>query len=84
VQAALEALRPLAARHGATLGQLALAWVLAQPNTCAIAGARSAEQVRVNARAADIRLSPADLEEMDRIGRTVTDALDDNPVQWQW
>jgi aryl-alcohol dehydrogenase-like predicted oxidoreductase len=84
VQTALEALKPLAARHGATLGQLALAWVLAQPNTCAIAGARSAEQVRENARAADIRLSPADLEEMDRIGRTVTDALDDNPVQWQW
>jgi myo-inositol catabolism protein IolS len=84
VQEALAALRPLAARHAATLGQLALAWVLAQPNTCAIAGARNAAQVQENARASEIRLSPQDLEAMDRIGRTVTDALDDNPVQWQW
>jgi aryl-alcohol dehydrogenase-like predicted oxidoreductase len=84
IQAALDALRPLAARHAATLGQLALAWVLSRPNTCAIAGARNAAQVRENAQASAIRLSPEDLEDMERIGRTVTDALDDNPVQWQW
>ena len=84
VLAAIERLRPLAERHGATLGQLALAWVIAQPNTCAIAGARAAEQVTQNARAAEIQLSASDLEEMDRIGRTVTDRLDDNPVQWDF
>jgi len=82
--AAVEKLRPIAARLGVTLGQLALAWLIAQPNTCAIAGARNAEQVLQNARAAQISLSAADLEEIDRIGRTVTDHLDANPVQWDF
>jgi aryl-alcohol dehydrogenase-like predicted oxidoreductase len=84
VQQALDRLRPIAARKGLTLGQLALAWVIAQPNTCAIAGARNAEQVMQNAKAADVCLSQADLEEMDRIGRTVTDQLDENPVPWDF
>jgi aryl-alcohol dehydrogenase-like predicted oxidoreductase len=81
---AVEALRPIAEKHGATLAQLALAWVISHPNTCAIAGARNEEQVRTNAEAAKIRLSAEDLAEMDRIGRTVTDRLDDNPVMWKF
>ncbi len=82
--AALGQLAPIAARYDATLGQLALAWVMAQPNTCAIAGARNAEQARQNAAAARIELSPEDLAAMDRIGGLVTDHLDDNPVMWNW
>ena len=84
VQAALAALRPIAERHAVTLGQLALAWVIAQPGVCAIAGARNEAQVRENAQAAAVSLTPEDLEEMDRISRTVTDQLDDNPVLWKW
>jgi len=84
VQAALTKLRPIADAYGISLGQLALAWVTAQPNCFAIAGARNAEQAVQNAAAGEIRLKAADLEAMDRIGRTVTDHLDDNPVQWQW
>ncbi len=84
IQQALDRLRPIAGRHDCTLGQLALAWVVAQPNTFAIAGARSAEQAAGNAAAADIRLSEDDLEVMDAIGRTVTDHLDDNPVMWKF
>jgi aryl-alcohol dehydrogenase-like predicted oxidoreductase len=84
VQNALEALRPIAERHGITLGQLALAWVISQPGTCAIAGARNADQARENARAARVSLPPEDLTEMDRISRMVTDQLDDNPVLWKW
>lgn len=79
---ALDLLRPLAEQKGITLGQLALSWVCAQPQTCAIAGARTEEQVRQNAEAPDVRLSEEDLELLDRIGRTVTDHLDDNPVMW--
>jgi aryl-alcohol dehydrogenase-like predicted oxidoreductase len=82
VQAALELLRPIAARNHATLGQLALAWVIHRPDTCAIAGARSAEQAAENARAATVVLSTEDMARMDAIGRAVTDGLDDNPVQW--
>jgi aryl-alcohol dehydrogenase-like predicted oxidoreductase len=84
VQQALENLRPIAGRYGISLAQLALAWLIAQPQTCAIAGARKAEQVLDNAAAANIKLLPEDLEEIDRIGRTVTDHLDDNPVMWEF
>jgi aryl-alcohol dehydrogenase-like predicted oxidoreductase len=84
VQKALAALRPIADRHGITLGQLALAWVAAQPAACAIAGARNETQVKENARAASVSLSSEDLAEMDRISRSVTDELDDNPVLWKW
>ena len=84
VQQALEKLRPIAERNGISLGQLSLAWLVAQPGTCAIAGARNSEQVRQNAKAGEILLSPADLAEIDRIGRSVTDHLDDNPVMWEF
>jgi myo-inositol catabolism protein IolS len=84
VQQALERLRPIAESVGCTLGQLALAWVLSHPNTCAIAGARNAEQAVQNAAAASIALSDANLAEMDAIGRTVTDQLDEDPVMWQF
>ena len=84
VQQALERLRPIAEGNGISLGQLALAWLIAQPSTCAIAGARNAEQVRQNAKAGEILLSSADLEEIDQIGRSVTEHLDDNPVMWEF
>ena len=82
VQEALKRLRPIAERRGITLGQLALAWVIAQPGTAAIAGARNAAQAVQNAGAGDVRLSREDLEEMEAISRSVTDHLDDNPVLW--
>ena len=84
VQQALAKLRKIAERHGVSLAQLALAWVIAQPGACAIAGARKADQVQDNAKAAAIQLSPEDLAEIDTIGRTVTDHLDDNPVMWEF
>lgn len=84
VQLALERLRPIAARNGISMGQLALAWLIAQPGTCAIAGARNAEQVRQNAKAGEISLTPTDLEEIDLIGRSVTDHLGDDPVMWEF
>ena len=84
VQLALERLRPIAKRNGISMGQLALAWLIAQPGTCAIAGARNAEQVRQNAKAGEISLTPTDLEEIDLIGRSVTDHLGDDPVMWEF
>ncbi len=79
---ALDRLLPIAKRYNLSLGQLALAWAIAQPGTSAIAGARNEDQVIENAKAADVRLSDADLKEMDVIGRTVTDPMDNNPVMW--
>jgi myo-inositol catabolism protein IolS len=81
---ALEELRPIAAKYDITLGQLALAWVMAQPNTCAIAGARNSQQVLENVKAVEVSLSTEDLEAMDNISKSVTEHIDDNPVMWQW
>lgn len=81
---ALEKLRPIAERHHTSLGNLAIAWLIAQPQTQAIVGARNAEQAAANAKAADIQLSAEDLQEIDAIGRIVTDHLDENPVMWNW
>jgi aryl-alcohol dehydrogenase-like predicted oxidoreductase len=60
--AALQAaLRDLAAAYGATPAQVALAWLLAHPNTLAIPGARTLAQLEENAAAADLSLSEADI-----------------------
>ena len=67
-----------------SLAQIALAWLIAQPGTCAIAGARKAEQVRDNAKAVGVRLSSDDLAEIEGIGRIVTDHLNDDPVMWEF
>lgn len=83
-QTALAQLRPIAERKQCSLAQLALAWVIAQPQCCAIAGARNSEQATQNAQAMSIQLSAADLAEMDTIGRIVTDHLDDNPILWDF
>ncbi|MBU1359553.1 MAG: aldo/keto reductase [Gammaproteobacteria bacterium] len=61
------ALAPIAARHGITPAQLALAWVLAQPDVCAIPKAVRPEHLQDNLAAAQIQLTPADLAEIDRL-----------------
>ena len=81
---ALDKLRPIAERHHTSLGNLALAWLIAQPQANAIVGARHSEQVVENAKAGEIQLSNDDLKEIDAIGRIVTDHLDNNPVMWAW
>jgi aryl-alcohol dehydrogenase-like predicted oxidoreductase len=68
-----DALRPIAARHGASVAATAVAWTLHWPGvTGAIVGARSAEQVEGWVRAGDITLTPQDLGEItlavDRLG----------------
>jgi aryl-alcohol dehydrogenase-like predicted oxidoreductase len=57
-----EALRPIAARHGTTVGAVAIAWTLAAPGvTGAIVGARSPEQVDGWIAAGRLELIAADL-----------------------
>ena len=83
VQQALARLRPIAKELDVSIARLALAWVTSHPGICAIAGARSAEQAIDNARSAELILSAGILAQMDEIGRTVTDYLNDDPVMWQ-
>jgi len=84
VQNALEQLRPIAESYQCSLGQLAIAWLISQPQTNAIVGFRNTKQAQQNTQAAQINLSPEDLAKIDKIGRTVTDHLDDSPVMWDF
>jgi aryl-alcohol dehydrogenase-like predicted oxidoreductase len=62
------ALRRFAADRGATISQLAVAWVLAHPAVqVAIVGARTPAHLDESAGAAELRLSKDDLAEIDRI-----------------
>jgi myo-inositol catabolism protein IolS len=81
---ALDKLRPIAERNQASLGQLALAWVLSRPKACAIVGARNAEQIIQSAETMGINFSEGDLQEMDSISHMVTDQLDDSPLLWDF
>ncbi len=84
VQEALVKLRPIAEQKNISLAQLALAWVISHPGTCAIAGARNPEQAVENAGAADVKLHDRDLSDLETISRIVTDHLDEDPVLWRW
>ncbi len=60
-----EALRPIAARHGTTVGAIAVAWTLAAPGvTGAIVGARNPAQVDGWIAAGRIELTNVDLAEI--------------------
>jgi len=63
----VQRLRPIAEGLGITLAQLALAWVLREPNVAsAIVGASRPEQVADNAAASGVELDEATLAELDR------------------
>ncbi len=63
-----DALRQWAERHGHTLLELAIGWLLAQPTVASvIAGARTPEQVRSNAAAGAWKLTGAELGEIEAI-----------------
>jgi aryl-alcohol dehydrogenase-like predicted oxidoreductase len=64
----VEKLRPIAAREGHTVAQLALAWALRRPElTAAIVGARRPEQVEETAAAGDYTPAPEVLAELARL-----------------
>jgi methylglyoxal reductase len=61
--ALLDRIQPIAERHELSIGQLVIAWTLAQPGlTHALVGARTPQQAIENARAGDVTLDPAELE----------------------
>jgi 1-deoxyxylulose-5-phosphate synthase len=63
---AVERLRPIADRLGITMAQLALAWVLREPNVAAaIIGATRPEQVEDNVAASGVELDDETLAEID-------------------
>ena len=62
-------IRRVADTHGATPAQVALAWVISHPNTVAIPGARTIEQLEENAAAADLELTEEELVQLTTVSR---------------
>ncbi|HVE85325.1 MAG TPA: aldo/keto reductase family protein [Myxococcales bacterium] len=68
VLTAVQELKPIAQELGCTLSQLALAWVLREPNvSSAIIGATRPEQVTENVAASGIKLSADVLKRIDQV-----------------
>lgn len=66
--AKVKRLEGVAQEIGLTVGQLALAWILRQPNVAsALIGASRPEQVRENARASGVELSAETIERIEEI-----------------
>ncbi|MEV6609535.1 aldo/keto reductase family protein [Kutzneria sp. NPDC051319] len=74
----VQALRPIAAEVDLSLAQLAVAWVLQNPNVAsAIIGASRPEQVAENVKAAGVKLDAAIMEQIDKVleGNVRTDPM---------
>ncbi|MGI0483438.1 aldo/keto reductase [Geminocystis sp. CENA526] len=84
VQTALTQLQPIAEKYDCTLAQLSIAWLIRQPQTNAIVGARNENQVKGNAKAIEVNLTQEDVIKISDIGYQVTQDLDDNPVMWNF
>jgi aryl-alcohol dehydrogenase-like predicted oxidoreductase len=64
----VDELKKVAAAHGRSLAQFALAWCLRDPVVCSVvSGATSIEQLEQNIAATDVRLTPEELEACDRL-----------------
>jgi aryl-alcohol dehydrogenase-like predicted oxidoreductase len=75
----VQELRPIAGEAGLSLAQLAVAWVLQNPNvSAAIIGASRPEQVRDNVRAAGAKL---DAEIMKRIDDVLAPVIERDPAK---
>jgi myo-inositol catabolism protein IolS len=69
---------------GKPMADVALAWLLHQPTvTSVLAGASRPDQILQNAKAADIKLSPDVLKQLDDATRVVKEKMGTNPDMWQ-
>lgn len=80
---AIDTIRAISAKAGLPMAEVALAWVIAQPNVASvIAGARSAKQVRMNAQAAAHALAPGTLATLTQATDDIKAILGRNPDMW--
>ncbi|WP_280265516.1 aldo/keto reductase [Nocardia wallacei] len=76
--ALIERMRIIADKHSASVAQIALAWLLAQPAvTSVLLGATKLHQLEDNLGAASVRLTPEELTELN-------DAMPPSPVYPNW
>ncbi len=68
VLSAVQKLKPIAESANLTLSQLAIAWVLQNPNvSSAIIGATKPEQIKENVKASGVKLSERTMREIDQV-----------------
>jgi aryl-alcohol dehydrogenase-like predicted oxidoreductase len=66
----IDVMRPIAEAHGVSVAQIALAWLLHQPQvTSVIVGAKRPEQLADNIAATQVTLSAAELQQIDNCSR---------------
>jgi aryl-alcohol dehydrogenase-like predicted oxidoreductase len=66
----IDVMRPIAEARGASVAQVALAWLLHQPQvTTVIVGAKRPEQLADNIKATELRLSPEELQRIDAVSK---------------
>lgn len=66
--ACVDVMRGIASAHGVSVARVALAWLLAQPHVMSlIIGAKTLDQLDDNLAAADLELSPGELEQLDAV-----------------
>lgn len=82
---AVDKLRPIAEKYGATTAQLSIAWLLAQPGVISpIVGARNAEQIQGIVPAATLRIDETDVKAISQIAQSVLESLpQDKTNPWQ-
>lgn len=69
IEPVISLLRQIGERHERTPAQVALNWLIAQGNVVAIAGAKTAEQVRQNAGALGWKLSDEEVAQLEQVSR---------------
>ncbi len=64
----VDAMAAVAKRRGATVAQVALAWLLRQPSvTSVIIGAKNTSQLKDNLGSVDVKLDAADMDELNKV-----------------
>jgi myo-inositol catabolism protein IolS len=84
VEKVLSGLQAYADKYNTTIGDVALNWLISQPHTFAIVGARNLAQVEQNVKCCDFTLSPQELSAIDRLSELVTKQMDQSGNMWHW
>ena len=64
----VDVLNDVAAQHGVSAAQVALAWILTRPGVASVViGGRKLEQIRDNVAAANLQLTPEDLKRLNEV-----------------
>jgi myo-inositol catabolism protein IolS len=80
----INALKRYANELGISLGEMSMAWLMAQQVVaCILVGARNAEQIKRNVKAMDVKLTESDIQRLNEITTPLKNAFGNNPDMWQ-